>query len=264
MFTPEVTRNLKRILYVTIPVIIITFLLANIVAYFEAPVNSGFDSFSSIYWWWIVTIATVGFGDIAPITFEGRLVASVIIGVSFIFFAFFVSEMSNLLRQIISSSERGLKPVRYEGHIVILGYNSMFQMIVNLISDEFHTKRIVLVSNQITSNPMPRRVDFVYGDITQYKVLASANIIKASACIILANDNYTNPDAHTIVVASEVESINKDILTIVEVLDENLVELYKFSKIDHFIDQKNLIKEVISEDSDSKLINLLKNYYKQQ
>lgn len=44
----------------------------------ERSVNEEFGSFSDALWWGVVTITTVGYGDIAPVTTTGRVTATVL------------------------------------------------------------------------------------------------------------------------------------------------------------------------------------------
>ena len=53
---------------------------------FEAGQNPSVDSFGDAIWWAIVTTTTVGYGDVSPVTTEGRIVAVLlmIVGIGFI------------------------------------------------------------------------------------------------------------------------------------------------------------------------------------
>jgi voltage-gated potassium channel len=58
--------------------------LALIAAVLELLVDSGINGFDNALWWAIVTVTTVGYGDVVPETTPGRLVASglMLVGVS--------------------------------------------------------------------------------------------------------------------------------------------------------------------------------------
>lgn len=42
----------------------------------EREENSGFDNFASSLWWGVVTVTTIGYGDIVPLTWLGKTIAS--------------------------------------------------------------------------------------------------------------------------------------------------------------------------------------------
>ncbi len=58
--------------------------LAFVAAVLESIVDSGIDGFNNALWWAIVTVTTVGYGDVVPTTTIGRIVAGILmlVGVS--------------------------------------------------------------------------------------------------------------------------------------------------------------------------------------
>jgi voltage-gated potassium channel len=58
--------------------------LAFVAAILEMLVDSGINGFNNAMWWAIVTVTTVGYGDVVPETTPGRLVAAalMLVGVS--------------------------------------------------------------------------------------------------------------------------------------------------------------------------------------
>jgi voltage-gated potassium channel len=49
------------------------------VYFFEHKINPVFSDMLESLWWWLVTMTTVGYGDVVPITWVGKLIASVLI-----------------------------------------------------------------------------------------------------------------------------------------------------------------------------------------
>jgi voltage-gated potassium channel len=68
----------RRILVFLATVFIISIIMGSIVYVVESPVNDKFDSIPQSVYWSIVTITTVGYGDISPVTPLGKFVASLI------------------------------------------------------------------------------------------------------------------------------------------------------------------------------------------
>ena len=68
----------RRILVFLATVFIISIIMGSLVYVVESPVNSKFDSIPQSVYWSIVTITTVGYGDISPVTALGKILASLI------------------------------------------------------------------------------------------------------------------------------------------------------------------------------------------
>jgi voltage-gated potassium channel len=81
---------------------------------FESESNRAIGSFGDALWWAVVTATTVGYGDVSPVTLEGRLIAVVLmltgIGVIGVFTAtvasaFFEEEKDSQLADLAARLE---------------------------------------------------------------------------------------------------------------------------------------------------------------
>ncbi len=75
-----VVRNKKEQLAVVCFILCILLVIASSLVYhFEHPVQPGaFESIPEAMWWAVITLTTVGYGDVYPVTVMGRLMAAVI------------------------------------------------------------------------------------------------------------------------------------------------------------------------------------------
>lgn len=70
--------SMRRILIFLAFIVLLSIILGALVYVVESPVNESFSSIPQSAYWSIVTITTVGYGDVAPITPLGKLIASFI------------------------------------------------------------------------------------------------------------------------------------------------------------------------------------------
>lgn len=73
------------------------FLTAYIVRIFEIPhADSGFQSFFTSLWWTVITMTTIGYGDISPVTPPGQLMTMMFAIWHSILFSLLVVVCSNI------------------------------------------------------------------------------------------------------------------------------------------------------------------------
>jgi voltage-gated potassium channel Kch len=148
--------------------------------------------------------------------------------------------------------------INYQNHIIIFGYSSLTAGVIKLLRGYFGDDfKIVLISNDIKHNPFPEEVDFIYANPIDRDTFVEANARQAIASIILANDRFLDPDAYSLVIATGVEMYNSRSVTIVELMDDEYKNLYKQGNIEAFIKRKELLKDMLQNGRDSKLIRII-------
>ena len=65
----------------------------------EAGTNSALANYGDALWWAVVTVTTVGYGDIAPVTAAGRIVATVLMLVGIALFGVVTANIANLVNR---------------------------------------------------------------------------------------------------------------------------------------------------------------------
>lgn len=76
--TEKVSRHSSRYIFVALFAMVVIFTGAASFYQFEQALNPAIDSFFDATWWAIVTATSVGYGDIFPVTTEGRVVAMIL------------------------------------------------------------------------------------------------------------------------------------------------------------------------------------------
>jgi len=114
----------------------------------------------SFFWYFVVTVTTVWYGDVSPATFWGKFVGIFIIIFGGLFYTMLLAYLYTFSFKIINTNKRGLMKHNIKDHIIIMGYNAQkTQAIIDEIRAAKHkTSREILLCTydqpNIESNPV--------------------------------------------------------------------------------------------------------------
>lgn len=101
-------RSRRKVLVFVIFMLTLVTVFGALMYLVEGPKN-GFTSIPTSMYWAIVTVATVGFGDIAPVTAAGRLITSILVllgyGIIAVPTGIYTAELMNSLRASVDDRE---------------------------------------------------------------------------------------------------------------------------------------------------------------
>lgn len=171
----------------------------------EHPVNPRFATPFDAVWWATVTITTVGYGDVYPITPGGRLVAMVLMFSGFFTFALMAGVVSQtLVRTLLHIREEGIRMTVMVNQIVVCGWNNRTLMLLREIMDQSPeaARRVVVFADRPTPADLPEWVTFVSGDPTEEIELSKVRMGVADVAIIVAEERegggFSGADARSI------------------------------------------------------------------
>ena len=214
---------------------ILIFIASVSVYVFEYPEpSSKIKTLFDAMYWAIVTLATVGYGDIIPETIGGRLVALILILTSLGILSFFTSiliaafnEKMPLLREKRTSAELG----RYKDFIIICGYGRVGHEIARQLSRD--GQKFIIVDRKEHNIELAKQQGYltIHSDASRNDVLLSAGICRgASTVLCITGDDVTN-----VYVTLTSRHLNPHIRIISRAnLHENIHKLYQ-AGADHVI-----------------------------
>lgn len=214
----------------------------------EHSANSNVGSIFDAVWWWVVTSGTVGYGDIVPATFAGRIIGIITIFVGFFIFANLIAVIAESVHTYLERKELGTAQVDIKDHIVICEYTAIADELIQslpkcpLLAD----KQVVIVSNLVPRNPYPQH-NFVNGVPINPDTLKKANIRCAKYVFIFVNHRFADPDVKTLHIASRVKALNPDAITFVEMIDPQNELLNYAPKNLVVMDSRELLKSVLRD-----------------
>ena len=179
-------------------------------------------SFPSAIWWSVVTLTTVGYGDISPSTLGGRLIGILIMFCGIGVLGIFSATVASVLVERKLKEDRGMQSFDFEDHIILCEWNHRAKEIVQeLHADHLGQEVPIVLVAEIDLKPIDNdNLYFIQGTINE-ETLNRANLEKASSTIILGDDRLEPGarDAKVVLSTLTVESLNPDVYTIVELVD---------------------------------------------
>lgn len=201
--------------------------------YFERKIH-----FIDALWWSVVTLTTVGYGDISPTTTGGRVVGMIVMITGIGFLGILTASIATIFIEDKLLENKGMKSTDVKDHFIICGWNFRGNdMVLELRSDPKCSDIPLVVIADIQEKPTnDPQLRFIRGEVNA-DVLKKANLEGAQVVIILSDDHldaYAR-DAKTILNTLTIKSLNPQVYTCVELMDSKNVEHCRMAKADEII-----------------------------
>tara|TARA_B100000700_G_scaffold258209_1_gene292396 strand:+ start:620 stop:1747 length:1128 start_codon:yes stop_codon:yes gene_type:complete len=191
------------------------------------------------FWWAIVTMTTVGYGDFSPETPEGRMFAVFIMFAGITLVSLLTASISSIFVAQKIREGKGLEKLNLSDHFILCGWNSNANKIINSIQLLNHNQRkidLVLINDlseeeitQLKTRFSKIKIHFVSGDFAQEETLHRASIATSDTVIIIPNNLNNDQNSHdekTIFATLTIKSIDASIRVVAYLLDrENLTHI---------------------------------------
>ena len=179
------------------------------------------------YWWYfVVTSATVGYGDFFPVTTGGRIVGLYVIVGGIVTLTLLFTQLATALQSVRGRRLRGVIALDLSDHVVLLGYlTGRTERIVDELTADRRLQVALCAWDDVTENPLPDQpaVHFVRGDLTREDVMTRACVQRARTAVIDGRD-----DNETLAIAVAVDHAHPDIHLVVALRDLGRLENLRY------------------------------------
>lgn len=197
-----------------------------------------FKGFLDGLWWVLTTVTTVGYGDLSPETLGGRSIAVFlyIFGIGLI--GVVIGKVVDAFASFRKKREEGNIVYKGRGHYIIIGWSKKAYYAIQELTQSIPGAEIVIVDELEKAPMLEEHIHYVKGNPTTKETLKRANLDRASAVLIFADETIQDSkliDGKTLLIATAVESEASHIHTVVEVMEEEHIKNFRHVKVDEFI-----------------------------
>lgn len=193
-------------------------------------------SLMNAFYMTVITIATVGYGEVQPLDDNGRIFTAVLIIISFGTFAYAVSSITRFVidgefNQIFKHRKLVREVEKLKGHVIICGYGRNGRQAAQVLKKANRKFVVVEKDPELIKSMSERHSELVIvGDATRDEILQQAGIINAAALIT------TLPiDADNLFIVLTARNLNKKLTIIARASEDNSYEKLKIAGADNVI-----------------------------
>ncbi|WP_321314284.1 NAD-binding protein [Halarcobacter sp.] len=227
---------------------IVIFFGSTIMFVYEGPegVNDQVNHFFDAVYWSLITISTVGYGDIVPITPEGKFVTLILVINGFLVIAFSTSIVTTALAQRMETIKKNRvenEVNKLDEFVIICGYDIMAKNLVRELTK--HKKKVLIVDDDENNIAFAQNDNLlaILDDPTNMDFLKKIGVGEgASTIITLSEDDATNL---SIVLGARALDNNIKIITLVN--DQEVENKLKLAGADFTINSNEISAYVAGE-----------------
>ncbi len=241
------------------------FFITSLLVMYSLEVGAGNPKVRSIFdalYLVVITMTTVGYGDITPISTEGKILAMFLGAGGLFIFSMSIATISAGFFNYVQMVKLGMISFKdMQNHIVICGWNETAQVIIENLKTL--GKDIVVVTQQDIG--VQEGIHYKKGDFGREDVLLDAGVDKAHMVIVLAEKlpGFTEDsiDARTILTGMQVRDINREVILALEVLLRENAKLIKRRRVaDYIIIGGEVVGTIISHFAKEKVYGEFLNH----
>ncbi|MEZ4694669.1 MAG: NAD-binding protein [Aliarcobacter sp.] len=226
--------------------IMVIFFGSTIMFVFEGTgVNEKINNYFDAIYWAVITVSTVGYGDIVPVTVEGKFVTAILIINGILVIAFSTSIITTSLverMEVIKQSRVENQVLKLKEFIIICGYNIMAKYLIDELLKQKKKVLVIDYENKLKDLKSSNLLA-INGDATDSEFLKKIGVGRSVNSIIALNED----DATNLSIVLGARMLDKDIQIITLVNNQEVENKLKLAGADYTINSNQISAYVASE-----------------
>lgn len=238
--------NYRKIITVVLLSVAFYILLLTLMLFFEkdSP-DSGINSVGQVLWYSVVTLTTVGYGDLVPTTDGGRVVGFIFLFISLSMYAVIIGQITNLMTTINENRKLGLMGTKFKNHVVIIGWTDFGKAVTDQLVGA--GRLVAIITKERYNVDLIRElygtkaVFVLYSDFHNVDSLHRVNIEQSSIVFVNLLD-----DTEKLVYILNVKKFFKELDFIVTLDNSNLKNTFQSAGVTYAISKTEIASKLLA------------------
>lgn len=187
-------EKLKKYIWYLFWAMCVIALINGVLYYFEKDyVDTKIIDYEDTFWYMFVTVASVGYGDITPVSPVGKVIGYIYVISSIGILGLFIGTITTNIQTMLEETKLGFNGTSFEHHILFIGWNEFSQ----LVADEcVHSGTPVAIVTErkddidlIYSKYDKQKTFVLYSSYNALDMLEKVNADKAGEVFVCLNDD---------------------------------------------------------------------------
>jgi voltage-gated potassium channel len=207
--------------------------------------DSKFVNMGDSLWYCVVTLSTVGYGDVYPVTALGRVIAGTFILFTLTTIGFLLTAFNEAVLEVKRMEEHGLIPTNMKNHVIVCGFGPLVR--VALAELAAADRQVALIVDRIEDIDAARQwtgqapAFITAGYPTQEILRDRLNAVAAETAVIASNDDTLN-----MITALNLRAINPNLRIVVALQREELRQTMKASGVTYVASPNELSGRLVA------------------
>ncbi len=242
----ENKKHYNRLISRSVIALIVYFVLISLLIWYEKDSSqSAITNYDQAIWYSIVTLTTVGYGDLYPTTIYGRWIGMIFVIFSVGLYGFLISQFGNILATIKENKKRGYHGTTMKNHAVIIGWNDFGKAVTEQLLGV--GKAVAIVANDhhdletVKGLFGDKQLFALYSDFENFDLLNKANPERSSMVFVNLND-----DTEKLVYILNLKKKYSDLNFIVTLDNGDLKQAFISAGVTHAISKNELASKLLA------------------
>lgn len=220
-------------------------LLLSTIRYVEKDAEgSSIKTIFDAFWYSIVTLTTVGYGDSYPVTVAGKLISLVLILFSLGVLSYVIGQISSKIQAYMEKKKLGLFGTDFENHVILVGWNDFGKLIADEIIRANQQMAIITDDRNdvdLIKDLYGDNVFVNFGELNSMESLEKTNIKKSVSLFINLSD-----DSKALVYLINLRKNFKEVNVVAYLSNTELRETFYNAGATYVIPEKDISSKLIA------------------